>query len=418
VILKSKLLGKYLNLLLIFLFPTQLAIHFWPNFAFVFGIRVDYLSPTIYLTDLLFISLFVPWIIRKRIKVISDIKKYKYLLLLLFGLIVFNLFFSSVFYVSFIKWLKIIEFVALGYYVKNREDVFSIRNVSTTLFYSLIFFSFIGVLQFFRGRTLGNILYLLGERSFTIFTPGIALVNLFGDNRLRIYSTFSHPNSFAGFLGASLIFLHFNYLKNINIYRFFGLLIILSAFVLTFSSSAFVGLFFCLVLYFVFKKHILSIKGFNLLIILFFLLSFYFSVFSGSILGSKITLPQNFSERLELADVAGKIFSGSWTTGVGLNNFIVSGIFYANTSFGVWLLQPVHNIYLLLITEIGILGTLLLYYFISLCFVKNIKTKNTWGILIIFFILTTGLFDHYWFTIQQNMLLLSLFLGISFREKI
>ncbi|KKR63225.1 MAG: hypothetical protein UU02_C0029G0003 [Candidatus Woesebacteria bacterium GW2011_GWA1_40_43] len=390
-ILKSKLLGKYLNLLLIFLFPTQLAIHFWPNFAFVFGIRVDYLSPTIYLTDLLFISLFVPWIIRKRIKVISDIKKYKYLLLLLFGLIVFNLFFSSVFYVSFIKWLKIIEFVALGYYVKNREDVFSIRNVSTTLFYSLIFFSFIGVLQFFRGRTLGNILYLLGERSF---------------------------NSFAGFLGASLIFLHFNYLKNINIYRFFGLLIILSAFVLTFSSSAFVGLFFCLVLYFVFKKHILSIKGFNLLIILFFLLSFYFSVFSGSILGSKITLPQNFSERLELADVAGKIFSGSWTTGVGLNNFIVSGIFYANTSFGVWLLQPVHNIYLLLITEIGILGTLLLYYFISLCFVKNIKTKNTWGILIIFFILTTGLFDHYWFTIQQNMLLLSLFLGISFREKI
>jgi len=461
VILKSKLLDKYLNLLLIFLFPTQLALHFWPNFAFVFGIRVDYLSPTIYLTDLLFISLFVPWIIRKRIKAISDIKKYKYLLLSLSGLIVFNLFFSSVFYVSFIKWLKIIEFIALGYYVKNREDRFNIRNVSTTLFYSLIFFSFIGVLQFFRGRTLGNILYLLGERSFTIFTPGIALVNLFGDNRLRIYSTFSHPNSFAGFLGASLIFLYFNYLKNINIYRFFGLLVILSAFVLTFSLSAFVGLSFCLFLspfantpglkplwvqrsgvrfggiplptkrwekiprplgwgasYFAFKKHIFNVKGFNLFIILFFLLSFYFSVFSGSILESKIIFSQSFSERLELADIAGKIFSGSWITGVGLNNFVINEISYAGTSSGVWLLQPVHNIYLLLITEIGILGILLLYYFISLYFVRNIKTKNIWGILIIFFVLTTGLFDHYWFTIQQNMLLLSLFLGISSREKI
>jgi len=418
VILKSKLLGKYLSLLLIFLFPTQLALHFWPNFAFVFGIRVDYLSPTIYLTDLLFISLFVPWIIKKRIKATSDIKKYKYLLILFFGIIVFNLFFSSVFYVSLIKWLKIIEFVALGYYVKNREDIFSIRNVSITLFYSLIFFSFIGVLQFFRGITLGNILYLLGERSFTIFTPGIALVNLFGDNYLRAYSTFSHPNSFAGFLGASLIFLYFNYLKNINIYKFFGLLVILSAFVLTFSLSAFVGLSFCLVLYFAFKKHLFNIKGFNLFIILFLLLSFYFSVFSGSILGSGITLSQSFSERVELANIAGKMFSESWITGVGLNNFIINEISYTEISSNVWLLQPVHNIYLLLVTEMGIAGILILYYFISFYFVRNTKTKNSWGILIIFFVLTTGLFDHYWFTIQQNMLLLSLFLGISSREKI
>src|SRR5687767_12118252 len=33
--------------------PTQLGIHFWPDFSSIFGIRVDYLSPTIYLTDLL-----------------------------------------------------------------------------------------------------------------------------------------------------------------------------------------------------------------------------------------------------------------------------------------------------------------------------------------------------------------------------
>jgi len=42
--------------------PTQLALHFWPSWAHVFGIRVDYLAPTLYLTDLLLIVLIITWI--------------------------------------------------------------------------------------------------------------------------------------------------------------------------------------------------------------------------------------------------------------------------------------------------------------------------------------------------------------------
>ena len=41
----------------IFLLPTQLAYHFWPNWALVYGIRVDYLAPAVYLTDILVIAI-------------------------------------------------------------------------------------------------------------------------------------------------------------------------------------------------------------------------------------------------------------------------------------------------------------------------------------------------------------------------
>ena len=46
---------RYLVNLFVFLIPTQLALHFWLPGSFVFGIRVDYLAPSIYLTDILFV---------------------------------------------------------------------------------------------------------------------------------------------------------------------------------------------------------------------------------------------------------------------------------------------------------------------------------------------------------------------------
>ena len=50
----------FLFYLLLLLLPTQLGKHFWPTFSYVLGTRVDYLSPTLYLTDIiiLFITLF------------------------------------------------------------------------------------------------------------------------------------------------------------------------------------------------------------------------------------------------------------------------------------------------------------------------------------------------------------------------
>ncbi|KKR41762.1 MAG: seg [Microgenomates group bacterium GW2011_GWC1_41_20] len=412
-----RLLEKYLNLFLVFLFPTQLALHFWPDFAFVFGIRVDYLSPAIYLTDLLFVILLVPWLVKERHNFLRDLGNSKKLLLLFLLILLANLLITSAFWISLIKWTKIIEMILVAYYVNKRKDIFTVSKVSTILFCSLLFFSIIGILQFFLGRTLGGIFYWLGERTFSIFTPGIASVNLFGKNFLRIYSTFPHPNALAGFIGLTAIFLIFNRFISNKVLMTFGYLLISVVFILAFSMSAYIAFFICIILYFVFKLKIFNQKALTLFIVLMSLLSFYLTIFSKPLLQSGINFSKSFRERLVLANISGEMISENWVVGAGLNTFIIKETVYGNLENSVWLLQPVHNIYLLVLTEVGLSGiillSLVLYRFLKNC----IKSKNIWGVLSIIFILTTGLFDHYWFTIQQNMLLISLLLGLSLREK-
>lgn len=413
---KIKLLDKYLNLLLIFLFPTQLAIHFWPKFAFIFGIRVDYLSPTIYLTDLLFVFLFINWSTNNYRLIKNDWKKsWKYICIVLaFGLV--NIVFSSNIPIVLLRWLKIIELGLLAYYVKSRTDVFSVKTVTSTLFYSLIFFSIIGILQVVRGETSGKIFYLLGERSFTVNTPGMALFYFFGRNYLRAYSTFSHPNSLAGYYCMSLLFLlpvYFNR-KKIEIYT--GMLIILTALLTTFSLSALVGIIVCGLLIVTGKKVNWPKKGVWVLFIC-IIASFCFAVLSDNILINKIYISQSIFERIELAKIAGGVSSQNLIVGVGLNNFIPSAMENINRTNALWLLQPVHNIFLLVFSETGIVGLIFLCVILLNLFRNKILKINLWWFSIIIFVLITGLFDHYWFTLQQNMLLTASIFGIFFREK-
>ena len=46
-------LAKITTVLWLLLIPTQLGRHWWPEWSLVRGVRVDYLSPTLYLIDLL-----------------------------------------------------------------------------------------------------------------------------------------------------------------------------------------------------------------------------------------------------------------------------------------------------------------------------------------------------------------------------
>ncbi len=413
---KIKLLDKYLNLLLIFLFPTQLAVHFWPKFAFVFGIRVDYLSPSIYFTDILFLLLFIYWAIRNSGIIKKDWIMYRKYIYIIFAFCLINTFFSFSIPITFIRWLKFFELILLAYYVKSRRDIFSVKDVSSTLFYSLVFFSIIGILQVVRGETSGKIFYLLGERSFTLHTPGIALNNFLGINHLRAYSTFSHPNSLAGYYYASLLFMFSQYLNKKKIGLCVGLFIILVALLTTFSLSAFIGIIACALVY-VFRNNILGRKTIVFIIFACVLISFCFAFFSKRISVNNISISQSTSERIVLAEIAGGVFSQNWFSGRGLNNFIPSAATNIYHTSDVWLLQPVHNIFLLIAAETGLIGLLFLCIIFYKTICVNIERKKIWWTLVVLFVLITGLFDHYWFTIQQNLLLLATLLGIFFREK-
>jgi hypothetical protein len=407
---------KLLNCLLIFLLPTQLALHFWPPSAFVFGIRVDYLSPSIYLTDALFITLFVLWAVRERRIFLAWLKNNRFYIAIFLALAILNICFSVSLIPSLYKWIKIVEMALLSYYVWARRDVFESDGIFTSLYLALIFFSLIGIAQFIKGGTLGGIMYFLGERTYNLSTPGIALVSLAGEKFLRAYSTLPHPNALAGFLGAGTLILIGPYFKKIRSKKNIGIGIILVCFILTFSLSAFVAILFCTGLYLLIRKKIFTKNHIPLIVLVFLLVSLLLPAISKDLLGSGISFGDTIGQRLELALVSGKIISGKFWIGTGANTFIIQEAKTTVVNSPLWLLQPVHNIYLLVMSEVGIAGILFLYFLLAKI-LKEAFTRRAGIFLALVFILTSGLFDHYWFTLQQNMLLAALIFGNSFRAK-
>jgi uncharacterized membrane protein (Fun14 family) len=73
-------------------------------------------------------------------------------------------------------------------------------------------------------------------------------------------------------------------------------------------------------------------------------------------------------------------------------------------------LQPVHNILLLLISEIGILGLGIITWLLFGWWKVKKWTKE--DLLIIGVIVLSGMMDHYWLTLPQNMWLLVLVIGV------
>lgn len=379
---------------LVYLLPTQLAYHFWLKSSYIYGIRVDYLSSAIYLTDIL-IVLLLPYI-KKGFRLLFPV--------VFFALI--NIFFAQLPLVTLLKWLVIFKLIILGLYFYYC-DLRKLKNtVVFALSLSLITVFLIGLIQFLLQRTIGGFFYFLGERSFTYLTPGISLMNLLGKNLMRAYAIFSHPNSFAGFVVVSFLIIlsfYFEKAKSLFMKPFFLFIVVILSLLLTLSLNAILGIGFVIMLFFLLNKYpkiIKKMKAFIPVVLISF--SLLFGAVS-SILPKDALFKEAYKERVVLAGKAIEVFSKKPVLGAGLNNFF----FAAKTT------QPAHNIYLIILCETGIVGTLIFYLLLTKLFTRKL---NRYLFLAVIFVLITGFFDHYWFTLQQNQLILSLLLGLSLRK--
>ena len=85
-------INKVLLLAFVFLLPTQLGKHFFLPFSFVSGVRIDYLAPTIYLIDIVFLLLATFYCAQ----FIAHVKRNARLLLILGAVLVANIFIAPV----------------------------------------------------------------------------------------------------------------------------------------------------------------------------------------------------------------------------------------------------------------------------------------------------------------------------------
>jgi O-antigen ligase len=112
----------------------------------------------------------------------------------------------------------------------------------------------------------------------------------------------------------------------------------------------------------------------------------------------------SWSDRIGLMESSFHMIKQNLLTGVGLGGFVENmGDTVPRSGNGILLLQPVHNIFLLIVSEVGLVGfglfiTLLYFFF------KNRK----WSLRLVMGlvgILIVGMFDHYLLSLPQGLLI-------------
>lgn len=393
-------LEKYVYYLLLFCLPFQIGKHFWPQFSYVSGFRLDYLSPTLYLTDVLIAVLFIFTVLNGKLKLAA--KDYKYPIILL-TLLVIGILRSENLWGGAYGLIKLLEMGFFGWYTFGYFKTYNTKTVSKIFSAGIIIQTSIAFFQFYLQRNIGSLFYLLGERSFTASTPGIANFSLHGNLVLRPYGTLPHPNVLAGYLVIFLIFILFG---KKNLFERIALLGGTFGILLTFSRIALLVWFGVIVWYE--AKQIKKTPGKYLLGILIILISFFLLTPQGSRVLQTNLSDVSLTERVRLNSYATTLFTQHPLFGVGLNNFYnaVSKIWQPKDFGLLFYLQPVHNIYLLILSQTGI------FVFLFILFgIINLLRKKFSPVLLAVLIL--GFFDHYFLTVQQGQLLLALAVATS-----
>lgn len=400
----------FFNNLLIFLFilflPTQLGRHFFLPFSYLSGVRIDYLAPTIYATDILAILLII-----FNFKTVFNFFKNKKILVVLLSLLIFNLLISQSQIISLYRYIKILEWLSVFSIFASRATPCKEKIVFYGFFWGAFFELILVVLQFINKHSIQGIFWFFGERYLTLSMPGIAKAAINGIEFLRPYGTFSHPNSMGGFY----LLLYFFVLLFISRYtlrvaRFTKqLFLLICTFLIFFSFSkiAIVTFLISNVYYLIsigLKKKIFCKPCFlaKIIVPIFVALIFLFAK----------TDPQTVNNRIILIKNSWQVFISHPFFGVGLGNYLTAQN-KIPLRFNYFFQQPVHNIFLLWITETGIVTTGLILFFV-INFFKKIKKPIAISYYLLAIVFITGFFDHYWLTLQQNFLLLAVILGIVF----
>lgn len=376
---------KPLFQLLIFLLPTQLGRHFWPDWSYVYGLRVDFLSPAVFLTDIV-AALFVISCFPK----VRPPKKETLIFLAIFSL---NLAFSGHPALSLYFWARAGFFLTVGFCVYRNKDKLK-EAIRTPLFLAVGYSSAIAIFQFIKGGSVGGPLFLLGERTFSVSTPGIATIEFFGKNYLRAYSVFPHPNVLAGFTLLSLIYLAAFKKRSVALSSVY--LLGFSAILLSFSRTTFVASAFVALLYATRKK--LSVKrAGTVLVTLFALLSLLLLLATPS---AKIRT-KSISSRLATVPALRSAISTSPFFGVGLGGFMPTA----------GLREPPHNTFLLVFSELGIVGFAAFFLLVARLASRISTTRS---LLLLGAFLVTGFADHYWLTLGQGRYLFVILMGTMY----
>lgn len=415
-------LHKAVFFLIIFFLPFQVGLHFWPTFSYINGVRVDYLSPTLYLLDILIVG----WIVLN-VRAVWEIRavwggSVRVVFLLLALSLAWNIFAAKSPEAHVFGIFKLGEFGLFGWLVARTFKKDYIPGFVRILSFSALVSSILAIWQFINQSSGGSIWYFLGERTFNVSTIGISTVNL-EHQFLRPYGAFPHPNILAFFLLITNVFVTCRFAQEktslIKIVLLFSVLISTIGLILTFSRIS-ILLTVCFLLYIIFtnvksKAKVLGLMG---------LVSLLGFVFFSNVFKSGFLL-RGIDFRLELLIQSFKIFLDSIYFGIGLNNFFIHQAPIIKNISPI-LYQPPHNIFILTLLSLGLFG----WWIVPVGMVRAVREvwariKESKGeskdfyrstLFLLIAVIVVGTFDHFFLTLEQGQIMFALILGLAFAK--
>jgi hypothetical protein len=373
----------------------------------------EYTSIALYATDVLFFFVLISWLIRSIIGKHVTFKRpdvYTAWVIFLCGAAFISLIAALEPLIGFYRIVKLLEGIALFFYVRSR----GIDQVLTALIIGALWQARIGILQYLRQTDLG--LQRIGESILSPDLQGIAkFINDSGDMVLRAYGITPHPNVLAAYLALALGAFYIYYLRKEPKHRYLWLIayvVILFGFFATYARTV-IGVWFLLCsigLFFLWKKYHEHLRA---LIVLSVVTGVVFvGLFFHDVRG-RFTIHQSdeaFVLRGYYNSQALRSGEGINMSGIGIGNF-VPWLMQRAPNLPRSLLQPAHNLYLLIYAELGIIGAIvflgLLSSFLYRLWRKSMKIEFA---LLIGLLMIAG-FDHYFWTLQQGVLMFWFILG-------
>lgn len=448
-------ISEYLFLTFLFLLPLQTV--FLLREPFIGGEKWQYGTIAIYGTDIFFLCFVIFLAIaywKKNLDLrfmIDEWRSFRVVSILKSKIIHHK---SSVLLTALIMWSGLSIFwaedqvLSLYFFVKillGASLFFVARSLDASLPKKIIFVlllagavqSIIGIGQFVYQYAPGNT--WLGMSAHEASQAGSSVLKLDSGRFLRAYGTFPHPNLLGGFLGAVLMLGSMYYVSSIRYekswkclgeiaFALSGLLVVFLGLMLTFSRTAWLGAGLGIVVIglYAFRQEDSWIRGRFLKIFLAFGLA---SLIFGSVLYNQIsprfdtvTIERegSVSERVASLQDAQTLIVEQPIIGVGAGNFTAE-IMQLQPERPVWNIQPAHNVFMLVWSELGLVGLSLFVCFLVFSLLPILKSKiinHKSTIFIALLALVPSLFlDHWLYTSHFGLLLLFLLLGLAIRRE-
>jgi O-antigen ligase len=385
-----------------------------------------------------------------------NVSRETFYLLIFLGWVGLSIFWSQYRPIAIYRFLTLAEIVLFTFVAVKQLKKSSWLNIAVfALVINTLFQSLLGIAQFIHNESLG--LRILGESIIGPNITGVAKIIIDSEKHIRVYGTFPHPNILAGFLIIPLLLIfaefvqrkfllnssqlsssqisreslptkearararhdnvpHETFLWFIPMSALFAILLITGlGFFLTFSRSAFLGLFIGLAIYFSWitfswrstKEFKINFRFLTLLISVVALATIIL------INNTSFFSNQSLEERELYKIVSYETISEHPITGVGIGQFILNE-YSINSKLESWKYQPVHNVYLLVFSELGIVGFIIFFLFLISIFlmIRKDEQRERYRILtllliycIILSFIIISLFDHYFWDIKQGTLI-------------